>query len=450
MQDSTHPLLRPAPVPFVAPSVPVPRGAALVRARTTLEIALSGITANKARTLLTLLGIVIGVASVITAVGIGTGSQAQVTSQLNNLGTNLLTVQPGSSSSGGIRGGVGSASTLTLSDAQAMANEANPNGLLPDVLSVAPEDTTQVQVVAGKNNTSTTADGATPEVLLARDYTVGSGRFITADDIQHSAQVADLGATLASTLFPDDPNSAIGGTILLNGQGYQVIGLMVLKGGFGGVDNDVIVPLTAVENRLSLRAGAARAVTSINVVATEPTTTDAAQAEVTSLLRRLHKLTAAQLSDFSFFSQTSIQQTASNVTGTLTLLLGAISAVSLVVGGIGIMNIMLVTVTERTREIGLRKALGARKSDILAQFLVESTLISALGGLLGVLFSYIVAWILPQLTAGNTGFASAKPVITNGSVILAVGVSLMIGLFFGSYPASRAAALDPIQALRYE
>jgi putative ABC transport system permease protein len=434
-----------------APAQPLPglpaasRGSVLAQAGATLGIALSGINRNKARTTLTLLGIVIGVASVITAVGIGTGQAAQVNAQISSLGTNLVTVQPGASFSGGVRGGVGSANTLTQSDVDALAAQIGPGGGLPDVASIAPEDTTSVQAVVGTNNTATQADGVTPEILTARTYQVAVGRFISANDVQRSAQVAVLGATLAGELFPGGLANAVGATIQLNGQAYQVIGVLALKGGFGNTDTNVFVPITAVQNRLSLRSGAANTVTAINLVATGADKTDAAQAEVEALLRRLHKLTPAQQDDFSFFSQTSVQQTASNVTGALTVLLSAIAAVSLLVAGIGIMNIMLVTVTERTREIGLRKALGARKGDILAQFLTESTLISVLGGLIGVLLSYGLAWALPLLTTNAT-----QPLISGSVVAMAVGVSLVIGLFFGSYPASRAAALDPIQALRYE
>jgi putative ABC transport system permease protein len=418
----------------------------LTLAGATLSIAITGITRNKGRAALTLLGIVIGIAAVICAIAIGNGSQQQVNQRLSALGTNLVTVQPGGTSSGGVRGGIGSASTLTLANAIAMAEQVGPGGVLPDVASIAPEDTTQVQAVIGANNTSTTAVGLTPEDLNARSYHVAVGSFISAADVQHATQVCDLGATLVTTLFPaGGAASAIGSTVLLNGQAYQVIGVMATSGGFGNIDSDVFVPLTAVEQRLSQKAGAADAVTAINLVATAADKTTAVQAEVESFLRQLHKLSARQADDFSFFNQTSVQQTASSVSDTLTILLGAISAVSLLVAGIGIMNIMLVTVTERTREIGLRKALGARRIDILTQFLTESTIISVVGGLLGVFCSYLVVWILPK-----TGFSSAPPVITSTSVILAVGVSLMIGLFFGSYPASRAAALDPIQALRYE
>jgi putative ABC transport system permease protein len=408
-------------------------------------MSLTGIGSNKARTALTLLGVIIGVASVITAVGIGTGQAAQVNAQINSLGTNLVTVQPGATFTGGVRGGVGSANTLTQFDVDELAAQIGPGGELPDVADIAPEDTTSVQVVAGRNNTSASADGVTPNILTARNYQVALGNFISDADVQNSAQVAVLGNTLASQLFPLGLADALGTTIDLNGQAYQVIGVLALKGGFGNSDSNVFVPITAVQNRLSLRAGAANSVTAINLVATSGDTTNQAQAEVESLLRRLHKLSTSQQDDFSFFSQTSVQQTASNVTGALTVLLSAVAAVSLLVAGIGIMNIMLVTVTERTREIGLRKAVGARKGDILAQFLTESILISVLGGLIGVALSYGLAWGLPVLTHNAT-----QPIISNESVLMAVGVSLAIGLFFGSYPASRAAALDPIQALRYE
>ncbi len=426
------------------------RGSGMAQAAAILGMAVAGIATNKARTALTLLGMVIGVASVITAMAIGNGQAAQVTAQLNSLGTNLVTVQPGSTSAGGVRGGVGSANTLTQADVDALTAQIGPNGALPDVSAIAPEDSAQVQAVAGTNNTSTSAVGVTPADQNARNYQVAVGRFIAQDDVDRAAQVAVLGGTLATTLFPGGLSGAVGSTVELNGQAYQVVGVLVTKGGFGGSDNDAYLPLTAVQGRLAFKAGLAPAVSAINVVATGANTTNAAQGEVESALRTLHKLTPTAPDDFSFFNQASLQQTASNVTGSLTVLLTAIAAVALLVAGIGIMNIMLVTVTERTREIGLRKAVGARKGDILAQFLTESIILSGLGGVIGVASSFLVTWGLPLVTAGASGTAAVKPIISSDSIVLAVSVSLAIGLFFGGYPASRAAALDPIQALRHE
>jgi putative ABC transport system permease protein len=434
-----------------APAKPrAPNAAAIpatFRILATFSIAVGGILTNKARAGLTLLGIVIGVASVIVAVAIGNGSSAQVASQISSLGANLIEVQPGATSFGGVRGGVGSAGTLTVADAQAMADQAYPGGELPDVAMVAPEYSATAQVVAGDQNTSTSADGVTPEYLQVRSAAVANGRFITTQDVVRETQVVVLGATVHTDLFPTQ-SDVVGSNVELNGVPYQVIGIMAAKGGQG--DNQIFVPLTTAENKISQRAGAATAVSTIDAEAVSQSATTAAQDEIEGLLRSRHKLTSGKADDFSFLNQTSIQQTASSVASTLTTLLTAISAVSLLVGGIGIMNIMLVTVTERTREIGLRKAVGARKWDILAQFLTESILISGIGGGIGVGLSFLVAWVMVNVNGKATGFAASPPLISSNTVVLAFGVSLAIGLFFGSYPASRAAALDPIQALRYE
>jgi putative ABC transport system permease protein len=423
----------------------LPRLSFLGQAGSTLSIAVTGILTNKARTGLTLLGMIIGVASVIVAVGIGNGSAARVTNQLNALGTNLVQVQPGATTSGGVRGAFGSASTLTVADAQTLADNAGSQTSLPDVAVVAPEFSTNVQVVAGSQNTNTSADGVSPEYLGVRDAQVASGRFISGQDLTQQAQVVDLGASVVTTLFTD-PASAVGSTITLGGMPFQVIGVMTSKGGSGGRNQDdtIFIPLTTAEYLLPHSSGSNSSLSLIDVEATQATTTNQAQAEVEAMLRNLHQLTYNQSDDFSFFSQTSIQQTASDVSGTLTTLLAAVSACSLLVAGIGIMNIMLVSVTERTREVGLRKAVGAKRNDILLQFLAEAMVLSVIGGALGVACGVGGAQLITPLLGGT------KALVTPQSVGLALAVSLAIGIFFGLYPANRAARLNPIDALRYE
>ncbi len=416
--------------------------------------ALSGAGANKARTALTMLGVVIGVAAVIATVATGVGAQDAVTQRISSLGTNLLQVSPTGGFFGGVRQAAGTSSTLTYSDAQELASQTGPNGALPDVAAVTPEYSTQVQAVFGAQNAATAADGVAPTYLSALDWHVAAGGFITQTDVNQQAKVADLGASVISTLFPNestvDASSLIGSTISLNGEPYQVIGIMSPKGSAGGSNQDdrIFVPITTAENRLGLRAGASNSVTTIDVIAQDQSTMTAAQAEVTALLSRLHHLSTRSQPDFTVLNQTSILQTASSVTDVFTILLAAIAAVSLLVGGIGIMNIMLVTVTERTREIGLRKAVGARHRDILVQFMIEAVMVSGVGGLLGVAAGYGVADLLPIVTASTSSPLTTQ--VTKSSVLLALVVSVAIGFFFGSYPASRAAALDPIEALRYE
>ncbi len=416
--------------------------------------ALNGAITNKARTALTMLGVIIGVAAVIATVATGTGAQAAVTARISSLGTNLLQISPTGGFFGGVRQAAGTTSDLTYSDDQELASQAGPNGALPDVAAVTPEYTTQAQAVFGAENASTTADGVAPNYLSALDWQVAAGGFITQQDVDQQAKVADLGASVITTLFPNestvDASTLIGSTISLNGEPYQIIGIMAPKGAAGGNNQDdrIFVPITTAENRLALRAGSADTVTDIDAIATNQNSMTAAQAEVTDLLMRLHHLTAREQPDFTVLNQTAIEQTASSVTGVFTILLAAIAAVSLLVGGIGIMNIMLVTVTERTREIGLRKAVGARRRDILVQFMIEAVMVSGVGGVLGVAAGYGVSALLPIATASTSSPLTTE--VTGSSVLLALIVSVAIGFFFGSYPASRAAALDPIEALRYE
>jgi putative ABC transport system permease protein len=417
-------------------------------------MALAGASANKARTALTMLGVIFGVAAVIATIATGTGAQQAVTARISSLGTNLLEVQPTGGFFGGVRQAAGTTSTLTFSDAQQIAAQATPTGAAPDVAAVTPEYTSQVQVVDGAENASTTADGVEPNYLSALNWQVAYGSFISQQDVARDAKVADLGSAVLTDLFPNlstvDPSTLIGSTIELNGEPYQIIGIMAQKGSAGGTNQDdrIFVPITTAEDRLAARSGGANTVTAIDVIASSQNSMNAAETEVGSLLMRLHHLTSAQQADFNILNQTSLLQTASSVTDVFTILLAAIAAVSLLVGGIGIMNIMLVTVTERTREIGLRKAVGARRRDILLQFMLEAVMVSGIGGLLGVAAGYGVAGLLPIITASTS--SPLTTVVTGSSVLLALAVSVAIGFFFGSYPASRAAALDPIEALRYE
>jgi putative ABC transport system permease protein len=310
---------------------------------------------------------------------------------------------------------------------------------------VAPEDSVNVQVVAGSQNTNTSADGVTIEYLSVRDAQVATGRFITVQDVVNQTQVAVLGATVLTTLYPSGQDP-VGSTITLGGIPFQVVGTMVSKGGGGGRNQDdtIYIPLTTAEYVLPHTAGTPGAVSLINIEATRSDTTTQASNEVEAYLRALHHIPATGSDDFSFFNQTSIQQTASNVSGTLTTLLAGVAACALLVSGIGIMNIMLVTVTERTREIGLRMAVGASRHEILVQFLTEAVLVSLSGGILGILVGVSIP-LSVQLFVGNV-----KIPISTTAIVVAFGVSVAVGLVFGMLPANRASHLNPTEALRYE
>ncbi len=404
------------------------------------RIALRSLSANKMRSGLTMLGIIIGVMSVIAMLSIGQGAQAAITNQINSIGTNLLFIRPGAPQQAGVRQAEGSAATLTMEDGESLMG-------LPDIVAVAPEVDSFGQVVYLGNNENARIIGATPEYVDALNASVADGDFVTAANVTARSAVAVLGAQIATDLF--DTASPVGQSVRLNGQTFRVIGVMTAKGGTGFMNQDtqVFVPITTAMSRLS-RGGQFRggnSVQSINVKITDSKVQDSVIQEIGDVLRQRHRVQFQD--DFQIQSQQDILNTANQVTGVLTLFLGGVAAISLIVGGIGIMNIMLVSVTERTREIGLRKAVGARKRDIMAQFLTEATFLSLSGGLIGILLGALIAHFISGIPMGGS---TINAVVGMDSVVLAVVFSAGVGLFFGSYPASRAASLRPIEALRYE
>jgi putative ABC transport system permease protein len=407
--------------------------------RDTFRTAAEAVRTHRLRSALTMLGILIGITAVILTVGLGNGAKAQVRDQINELGTNLLVISPGSStSSSGVRGGFGSASTLTQRDATALASPAGA----PDVQAVAPTSTSNVELTAGTNNWTTTLTGTTTAWQTVRSRAVSSGRFLTQADLDSTANVVVLGPDTVTQLFPT--GNPIGQSVVYNGSTLRVVGvLQALSSSEQTTNNDLaIVPLTTYQQRLV--GGANRtSVSSIYVKATSASTLTAAYQEADALLLNLHGITAAANADFSIATQQSILQAATSVNHTLTLMLAGIAVISLLVGGIGVMNIMLVSVTERIREIGLRKALGARPRLIRRQFLVEASVLGFAGGVLGVLVGVIGAVVIPHVS-------DTRVVLSLTASGLAIAMANRIGVVFGVYPASRAARLAPIDALRNE
>jgi len=397
---------------------------------------LQTLTLNKMRTGLATLGIIIGIGSVIALVSLGQASQKSVQNQIQSLGSNLLTVMPGAQRTGNVRGATGSITSLTYDDAEAIL----ASGQITTVKNVSPEYSRRTQVVAGRNNTNTQILGVTPAYAEVRKVSVASGSFITQRDVDSLGKVAVLGPQVVSDLFGQG-SSPIGETIRINGQSFRVIGVTASKGGMGFQNQDdmIIVPLTSAQKIIF----GATNITSISVEAKSEEVMTQAQDEIGYFLLSRHRLNDPSQADFSILSQNDILSTASSITGTFTALLSGIAAISLIVGGIGIMNIMLVTVTERTREIGLRKALGAKKKIITTQFLLESIILTGAGGILGMGVGIIISLIIAH-------FLNLPFTISLFSIALAVGVSAVIGILFGLYPARRAANLQPIEALRYE
>jgi putative ABC transport system permease protein len=405
-----------------------------VRSWQTALIALRALRRNKLRSSLTALGIIIGVASVVAMVAVGNGAQARITSQISALGQNLLTIFAGSKKSGGVNSGLGSASTITLADAGAIAREVT------DVVALSPEDSTTAQAIANGRNWSTTVVGESPDYLKIRDWKLTAGAIFTGREVRSAAKVAVIGSKTANELF--GPLNPVGQNIRIKNIPFVIIGLLESKGaGMGGQNQDdrIIIPYTTAMKRLT----GDKYLRSVNVQVVSSDRMEIAQQQITSLLRQRHRLTTSQDDDFNIFNQKDIADTVNSVSTIITLLLGSVAGISLLVGGIGIMNIMLVSVTERTREIGIRIAVGAQPGDIRLQFLIEAVTLSLLGGLIGVLAGVGAA----QLVGVVDHFHA---IVSTGSIVLAFGVSSAIGIFFGFYPAHKAAALNPIEALRYE
>jgi putative ABC transport system permease protein len=415
------------------------------------RFAVRGVTGNKLRSALTTLGILIGVAAVIILVAVGTGSSAAVQEQISRLGSNTLTVTSSQGGTGG-RGGPGGGGAgagaqvdsgtqtrvaeLTIEDAQALTDQA----LAPHVASVAPVVSAQsvVATYTGATHTVGTFTGTTPSYLVNDNTSVQAGSAFTDSDYVEGRRVALLGVSVAEDLVGGDGLAVVGTTIQLNGIDYTVLGVLAEKGSTGPQDGDdrVIAPLTAVQDTLSGYGSLG----SISVQATSADDVEAATAEVESILNARHQVTSTD-ADYSVSSASSFIEAASSSQQTFTVLLGAVAAISLLVGGIGVMNIMLVTVTERTREIGIRKAIGAQRLDIVGQFMIEAVLLSLFGGVVGVIVG---------LVGSRFTIIGVTPVVEPYSVVLAFGVAVAVGLFFGLYPAGRAASLRPIEALRYE
>ncbi len=406
----------------------------MMNASALLSTGLQALTRNRLRSGLTMLGIVIGVAAVIATLAIGQGARASVQAQIRALGANTIMIIPGTVTAGGARGGMGSISTMTLDDAVAIKREC------PAIEAVAPSVRTVAQVVYGNTNWGSQIQGTTPDFVDIRMWPVDNGVFITESDVRGAAKVCVLGQSVVRELFGDaDP---VGAMVRIKDIPFRVVGTMTTKGGasFGGDQDDVVfIPITAAQRKLM----GITHVNSISASAVSERAVDQAVNQVTETLRTRHRIRPGDNDDFFIRTQLEMASTAEATSKIMTTLLASVAAVSLLVGGIGIMNIMLVSVTERTREIGIRRALGARKRDILLQFLIEASFLSLTGGALGVAIGALAAGAISSLARWPT-------LVQPTAVIVAFGFASLVGLFFGFYPARRASRLDPIEALRYE
>jgi len=404
-----------------------------------LANAWAGVATHKLRSFLTILGIVIGVAAVITLMSVGRGAQAEILSNIESMGSDLVTIRSGGSVGfGGVRGAAGSVQTLTMEDAEAIAEQ------VPYISSVAPSYSSNLQLVVGGENMNASVTGVTPEYMPVNNLEIASGTFLSEYDYQRSMKVVVLGSNVKETLF--EGTDPIGQQMRMGGIIVRVIGVLESKEAMmGSPDDAIFIPLTALQQAVAQprTAQGERIVSSISLTVSDEEQADYVVEEITSLLRTRHRLGPNVDDDFNIISMEEIAETVSEVIGTMTLLLGAIAAISLLVGGIGVMNIMLVSVLERTREIGIRKALGARERDIWGQFLIEAIFLTFAGGIIGVIVGWAVSYLVSSMGLMTT-------VVTADIVILAVSVSVGIGLFFGFYPAWNASRLNPIEALRAE
>ena len=408
-----------------------------MKTRDILQETFAALKSNKVRTGLTMLGIVIGIASVIAMTAIGQGAKNSISASIESIGANLIMVIPGAQRSfgGGPNASRGGAQTLTVEDAKAIASE------VPNVSAVVREVTTRKQVIGTGTNTNTSIIGTESSYAVVRNVSLEEGNFISDQNVSSSAKVAVLGSTTLTDLFGEGATDVIGEKIRISGAEYKVIGIAKSKGGtgFSNSDDAIYIPYTTAQRYLSGN----RYLSQIDVSAENSDVSTQVQADVTSLLMSRHNITDSTKVDFNTLNQADIMETASSVASTFTSLLAAVAGISLLVGGIGIMNMMLTTVTERTREIGLRKAIGAKRKDISFQFLTEATMLTFIGGVLGVILGWLISF-------GVTYFGVLQAEVSISSILLAFGVSAFIGIVFGYYPARRASKLNPIEALRYE
>jgi putative ABC transport system permease protein len=403
-----------------------------------LTTAWTAVSTHKLRSFLTILGVVIGVAAVIILMSVGKGTESTILSNLSSLGANMITVRPGSSSSGGIRGGFGSGNTLTLEDARAIAADVtNING-------VAPTSNTGMQVVAGNQNMNVMITGITPSYQDINDVQIAEGDYITQDEYDRNQKVALIGPNVSSTLFlGDDP---VGQKVRMGSNIFTIVGLLEHKGeGFLSTDNSIYIPLSTLQGILarSVTSSGQHPVNSISIQASDKESIQSVEDQITAILQDRHHIAFGADNDFQITSTDQITASITSSMQSMTLLLGAIAGISLLVGGIGVMNIMLVSVMERRREIGIRKALGAKERDIWGQFLIDSALLTFAGGIIGVILGWGGSYLISRS-------GTVPTLVTSDIVALAVGVSVGIGLFFGFYPAWQGSRLDPIQALRAE